>query len=206
MRMAALGWGSPFLFGRKATLYRIESDASSHAKRQYLFQKQSTCPSFNDEQYKRKTQPRLQSCKLRLRPKSHLQHIVAMIFIKNATRNPGCISVISWVFGCNPVGGFFFFIFYYIIYNIYTYIIIYIEYIHYRYIQEKTWTNESCGLRFCLKSCLQHTVDAKMGATRNLQPATFSCAWRFIQRDHFREIATRYTTRINALGKNWRKW
>ena len=117
-----------------------------------------------------KTQPSCKVSNCGLRPKSHPQHAVEPIFIQNATRNRSCVLVFSSVYVCNPMGGLFFFIFYYIIYNIYTYIIIYIQYINRIQIQSKK--HKPMKVAGCVFWKIPSTAYCRGDFGRNPQPAT----------------------------------
>ena len=85
------------------------------------------------------TKPKLQSCKLRVAPKIPSTACCRADFYEKRNPQPLVVYPFFLLYVCNPVGGFFFlFLLYYILYiNIYTYIIIYIQYISRIQIQSK---------------------------------------------------------------------
>ena len=116
-----------------------------------------------------KTQPSCKVASCGLRSKSYPQHTVEPIFTKNATRNFCCISVFQCVY-VQPYGWVLFFIFYYIIYNIYTYIIIYIQYINRIQIQSKK--HKPMKVAGCVLRQNPATAYCRADFGRNPQPAT----------------------------------
>ena len=99
-----------------------------------------------------KTQPKLQSCKLQVATKFLSTACCRADFHQKRNPQPLLYIVFS-VCVCATLWVGSFFLFFIILYIIYKYIYIYIIYIVYRDTKQKTQTNESCGLRFCSKSC-----------------------------------------------------